>query len=147
MSDNEQDIVRYTVAIQANPTDGEAYYDRGNAYAEAGRYEAAIADYDEAIRLLPTEGDPYYRRGNLYRRLGDYEQALAAYQQAAAKQDGTMPTFVATLRDLKPAIAQFFDDVLVMDEDTAVRENRLALLQRISALTAGLADLSELEGF
>ena len=58
-----------------------------------------------------------------------------------------MPTFVATLRELKPAITQFFDDVLVMDEDTAVRENRLALLQKIAGLTSGLADLSELEGF
>ena len=34
-----------------------------------------------------------------------------------------------------------------MDEDTTVRENRLALLQHIAALTTGLADLSELEGF
>jgi glycyl-tRNA synthetase beta chain len=48
---------------------------------------------------------------------------------------------------LRPAISRFFDDVLVMDEDTAVRENRLALLQQIANLTTGLADLSELEGF
>jgi glycyl-tRNA synthetase beta subunit len=34
-----------------------------------------------------------------------------------------------------------------MDEDTAVRQNRLALLQHIIALTEGLTDLSELEGF
>jgi glycyl-tRNA synthetase len=37
--------------------------------------------------------------------------------------------------------------VLVMDEDQAVRENRLALLQHIANLTQGIADLSELEGF
>jgi glycyl-tRNA synthetase beta subunit len=34
-----------------------------------------------------------------------------------------------------------------MDEETAVRENRLALLQHIANLTDGIADLSELEGF
>jgi glycyl-tRNA synthetase len=75
------------------------------------------------------------------------QQLLSAYQQAAAAQDGKLPTFVATLRDLKPAITKFFDDVLVMDEDTAVRHNRLALLQHIANLTSDLADLSELEGF
>ncbi len=36
-------------------------------------------------------------------------------------------------------------NILVMDEDTAVRHNRLALLQHIASLT-GLADLSQLEG-
>jgi glycyl-tRNA synthetase len=46
-----------------------------------------------------------------------------------------------------PAINRFFDDVLVMAEDRALRENRLALLQRIAALTSGIADLQVLEGF
>jgi glycyl-tRNA synthetase len=76
------------------------------------------------------------------------EQALlAAYEQAAAAADGTMPTFVSSLRRMAPAINSFFADVLVMDEDQAVRENRLALLQHISALTEGIADLSYLPGF
>jgi glycyl-tRNA synthetase beta subunit len=34
-----------------------------------------------------------------------------------------------------------------MDEDLAVRQNRLALLQKISTLAGGIADLSYLEGF
>ncbi|VAW31791.1 Glycyl-tRNA synthetase alpha chain [hydrothermal vent metagenome] len=75
------------------------------------------------------------------------KQLYAAYQQAASAQDSTLPTFVAALRDLRPAINTFFDDVLVMDEDTAVRNNRLALLQQVAHLTDGLADLSQLEGF
>jgi glycyl-tRNA synthetase len=37
--------------------------------------------------------------------------------------------------------------VLVMDDDKAIRENRLALLQRIAALADGVADMSKLEGF
>jgi glycyl-tRNA synthetase len=46
-----------------------------------------------------------------------------------------------------PFINHFFDIVLVMAEDAAVRQNRLGLLQRIAALTDGIADLSKLEGF
>jgi glycyl-tRNA synthetase beta subunit len=76
------------------------------------------------------------------------ETALwAAYQAAAAAQDGTVARLVAGLRPLVPAITAFFIDVLVMDEDMAVRTNRLALLQRIAHLPSGIADLSHLEGF
>jgi glycyl-tRNA synthetase beta subunit len=46
-----------------------------------------------------------------------------------------------------PAIDKFFEDVLVMDDDKKVRENRLGLLQRIAALAEGVADMSKLEGF
>ncbi len=34
-----------------------------------------------------------------------------------------------------------------MAEDTAIRENRLALLQGVADLATGIADLSYLEGF
>jgi glycyl-tRNA synthetase beta subunit len=44
-------------------------------------------------------------------------------------------------------ITAFFDDVLVMAEDEALRENRLALLQHIAALTEGIVDLTRVEGF
>jgi len=54
---------------------------------------------------------------------------------------------VTALRHLVPAITTFFIDVLVMDEDTAVRHNRLALLQHIANLPKSIVDLSYLEGF
>jgi glycyl-tRNA synthetase beta subunit len=76
------------------------------------------------------------------------EQTLwASYQAAATSQDGTVPRLVAALRHLVPAITTFFIDVLVMDEDMAVRHNRLALLQHIASLPKGIADLAHLEGF
>ena len=78
----------------------------------------------------------------------DAEQELfAAYQEASMAIDGTLPSFVAALRQMVPAINRFFDDVLVMAEDQATRENRLALLQHIANLTKGIADLSQLPGF
>jgi len=46
-----------------------------------------------------------------------------------------------------PQVNAFFDTVLVMDEDKAIRENRLALLQNIAGLAKGIADFSKLEGF
>jgi len=54
------------------------------------------------------------------------------------------PAFQA-LATLSPAIATFFDDVLVMAEDDDVRENRLALLARLDALFSEVGDLSQIE--
>lgn len=54
------------------------------------------------------------------------------------------PAFQA-LATLSPAIATFFDDVLVMAEDPAVRANRLALLARLDALFSQVGDLSQTE--
>ena len=61
--------------------------------------------------------------------------------------DGSVETFVAALRRLEPAITRLFDAVLIMDDDPTVRENRLALLQRVAGLAGGVAELSGLEGF
>ena len=59
----------------------------------------------------------------------------------------TVDDFLGGFLPMIPAINAFFDKVLVMAEDRAVRENRLGLLQKIAALPHGIADLSRLEGF
>ncbi len=48
----------------------------------------------------------------------------------------------AALSRLKAPVDSFFDEVLVMDEDAAVRNNRLALLRRIRRLFLEAADIS-----
>ncbi|MDG2502419.1 MAG: glycine--tRNA ligase subunit beta [Porticoccaceae bacterium] len=48
---------------------------------------------------------------------------------------------LAMLRD---PVDRFFDDVMVMAEDQAVRENRLALLHSLRKLFIGVADISQL---
>ncbi|HLD13603.1 MAG TPA: DALR anticodon-binding domain-containing protein, partial [Burkholderiales bacterium] len=49
------------------------------------------------------------------------------------------------LAGLRPAVDAFFDKVMVMAEDTAVRNNRLALLNNLSELFLGAADISRLQ--
>ena len=45
---------------------------------------------------------------------------------------------------LQPAVAKFFDDVLVMAEDQGLRQARLALVAMLRDLILGIADLSEI---
>jgi glycyl-tRNA synthetase beta chain len=51
---------------------------------------------------------------------------------------------LALLADLRGPIDTFFEAVLVMDPDDAIRANRLRLLNRFVALFAGVADFSRL---
>jgi glycyl-tRNA synthetase beta subunit len=60
---------------------------------------------------------------------------------------GDVDSFLKNVSTIVPSITVFFDKILVMAEDKAVKENRLGLLQRIAALSSGVADLSKLEGF
>ena len=67
--------------------------------------------------------------------------------EATSRDPGSVDDFLNTFLPMIPAINNFFDQVLVMDEDARLRQNRLGLLQRIVALATGVADLSKLEGF
>lgn len=75
-------------------------------------------------------------------------------QQVAALADEVAPLVAARkyrealerLATLREAVDRFFDDVMVMDEDAALRANRLALLARLRALFVDIADVSRLGG-
>ena len=43
-----------------------------------------------------------------------------------------------------PAVAKFFDDVMVMTDDAKLRDARLRLLRRLEGLILQLADVSEI---
>ncbi|MCI0711873.1 MAG: glycine--tRNA ligase subunit beta [Chloroflexi bacterium] len=62
-------------------------------------------------------------------------------------QEHNVDRFLAVFSNLVPYITKFFDDILVMDENEAIRDNRLALLQHIAGMANGYADMSQLQGF
>jgi glycyl-tRNA synthetase len=75
-----------------------------------------------------------------------------AYVEARAQitQRSSVEDFFVAFMPLVERIDYFFareSGVLVMAEEQRLRENRLALLQRIAALADGIVDLSRLEGF
>jgi glycyl-tRNA synthetase len=67
--------------------------------------------------------------------------------ESAPREPGSVDGLFLAFQPAIPAINRFFEAVLVMAEDSAVRSNRLGLLQRVAALSRGIADLSKLEGF
>jgi glycyl-tRNA synthetase beta chain len=65
------------------------------------------------------------------------KDAIAAHRYAEALQAST---------GLRAAVDEFFERVMVMDEDLDRRNNRLALLRGVQELLGGVADLSRLPG-
>lgn len=59
-------------------------------------------------------------------------------------ESGEIDQAFNAVADLRKSVDQFFDDVLVMTENSSLRRNRLALLKQISQLFALLADFSKI---
>jgi glycyl-tRNA synthetase len=73
---------------------------------------------------------------------------LARYNEVSADLPLTdVSALVEALSVLQPAIDEFFDKVLVMADDEALKNARLNLLAHIARLPQGLVDLSRVEGF
>ncbi len=85
-------IADYDIAIQLNPDDAAAYYNRGNAKYGLDEHQAAIADYDIAIQLNLDYAEAYYNRGNAKVRLDDYGGAFKDYM-SANKHDQTLKLY------------------------------------------------------
>ncbi|USG63851.1 glycine--tRNA ligase subunit beta [Brevibacillus ruminantium] len=71
-----------------------------------------------------------------------YQAYLSVQQEVSGLNN--QQQILATLGTLREPIQAFFDKVMVMAEDQAVRHNRLALLSGLSRLIFGYADFSKL---
>ena len=140
-------VVRAVLAAQGyNP---HAASQAATALAEvitAPDWQEVLESYSRCVRITRQLQETLVVRPDAF-TLPAEKTLWVAYQAAAASQDGTVAQLVAALRNLVPAITTFFIDVLVMDGDMTVRNNRLALLQHIASLPKGIVDLSYLEGF
>jgi glycyl-tRNA synthetase beta chain len=78
------------------------------------------------------------------RKLSEAVQTLEA-QVAPLFKAGNYAEALKRLAGLRPAVDEFFDKVMVMVDDPAVRQNRLALLNRLGNLFLNVADISRLQ--
>lgn len=75
------------------------------------------------------------------------EAVTAAKQEAsAAVAEEDFAGAMSAIAKLRPTVDAFFDKVKVNDDDQAVRENRLKLLNEIREATRAVADFSKIEG-
>jgi glycyl-tRNA synthetase beta chain len=94
------------------------------------------ADWDHVSTVLLTE--PAERQ--LAQQVQSLEQTLTPLFD-----QGDYTQAMKRLAALRPQVDEFFDKVMVMVDEEAVRDNRLALLSGLSALFLRVADLSKLQ--
>jgi tetratricopeptide (TPR) repeat protein len=97
-------IEAFDEAIHLNPSDDEAFLNRGEAYATLSKPDRAIADYSEAIRLQPLKPEAYFSRGELREEMGDKEHAsedLAIANRLLKKSESGLKTLSTKNNDLK----------------------------------------------
>jgi glycyl-tRNA synthetase beta chain len=75
----------------------------------------------------------------------DAELSRAEAEAAGHRASRDYAALLKAVASLEPAVDKFFADVLVMAEDAAVRANRLALVRRVAALFAGVADFRKIQ--
>jgi TPR repeat/Tetratricopeptide repeat len=80
--DLESAIEDYNKALDINPQDAEAYYNRGNAKYNQGDLETAIEDYNKAIDINPKYANAYNNRGDAKSKQGDLDSAIEDYNKA-----------------------------------------------------------------
>jgi uncharacterized membrane protein YhaH (DUF805 family) len=128
-------IADYDKAIKLAPDSADAYYNRGDAYDEMGKYHKAIADYNKAIKLDPNHALAYYNRGCAHGEIGLYDKAIADYNKfielnpndslayynrgLAYREKGEVPKVVS---DLEKCISLSTDPELTKDAQQAMSE-------------------------
>ena len=110
--------------------------------AAANKRVANILSKQDSAAVQPALSESLLQESAekaLYAAIIDKESEVAPCLKQGDYQKGLI-----LLAELKPAIDGFFDEVLVMAGDEAVRDNRLALLAKLQSLFLNLADISYL---
>jgi glycyl-tRNA synthetase len=143
------DVVDAVLAAQGhNPARAVQAVSELTAWVQRPDWNTLLPAYARCVRITRDQAEQYPVRPEAFVEAPEGE-LYAALQtaEAAARRPGAVDDLFNAFTPVIPAITRFFDVVLVMAEDPALRSNRLGLLQRLAALAAGVADLSKLEGF
>lgn len=93
---------------------------------------------------LPTKIDTKLFREKaekeLYQKLTELDDKVQTLIDDAKYQDA-----LAELSTLRASVDQFFDDVMVMADDEKLKNNRIALLNKLHGLFLQIADISKLQ--
>ncbi len=88
--------------------------------------------------------DPGLLRDDAERRLLSELERVEA-EAGALREHRDYRAVLRNVATLEPAVAKFFDDVLVMAEEPALRANRLGLMRRVASLFSDLADFRKIQ--
>jgi len=143
------DVVDAVLAEQsANPAASAQAVKQLQAWVERQDWTTILPAFARCVRITRDQKQTFKVDPKNFAEKSE-ESLFKALENAesAPRQSGSVDDFLNAFIPMIPAVNEFFDKILVMADDKALKENRLGLLQRIAALSGGVADLSKLEGF
>jgi tetratricopeptide (TPR) repeat protein len=78
----ESELTAASKAIQANPNNHQAWYNKGKVLFNLERHQEALAAYDKAIQINPNYIQAWSERSLVLRRLGRFDEALTSAEKA-----------------------------------------------------------------
>ena len=147
-NDYPQDIVAAVLAKQPRRLDDVVAKLQAVAAFKQLPEAAALAAANKRVQNLLKKADAELGAVNESLLQQDEEKALSAAAQglqpkiSAAVAEGNFQTALSELASVKPQVDAFFDGVMVMAEDAAVKHNRLNLLNRLAEQMNAVADIA-----
>ena len=143
-----KDVVNAVLMEQShNPFRAVQGVDQLATWVKKANWESILDSFARCVRITRSE-QPMQVNPDLF-SLPEEKTLYAAclLLSSQVNESSNIGGFLSAFECLTPAVTAFFDNVLVHTDDLALRNNRIALLQRIAAMQNGKADLSELENF
>jgi glycyl-tRNA synthetase beta chain len=148
----ESDAVDAVMAVDASkPSDFDR---RVRAVTEFSGLEAAasLASANKRIANILKKAEVEIVDAPVQQALLAEPAELTLAERVEALRAGVAPLLnvgdysgaLTALAELRPDVDRFFDEVMVMADDSALRANRLALVQSVRELFASIADISRL---
>ena len=143
-----RDVIKAVLRAQAHdPARALRGVEELATWVRRGDWEAILDAFARCARITRDEEERDFEPALMCE-----EQEISLYQSYLSATEGqgaadNVDGFLSAFERMAPAVTAFFDNVLVHTDDRALRNNRIALLQRIAAMQNGKADLSELENF
>ena len=145
------DVVDAVITVQGfNPALANRSVKQLTHWVERPDWHSILPTYARCVRITRDLTQRFELDSSLFveRSETNLYNSLLQAEVALRLTHGYSPdNFLNAFLPMLPAVNTYFDEVLVMAEDVKLRQNRLALLQRIVALADGIADMSKLEGF
>jgi len=145
------DVVDAVVIAQGfNPACTYQSVEQLSAWVNRPDWHSILPAYARCVRITRNIPESFAVDSQAFAEKAEeslFSALLLAEKSLHMARHRSADSFLTAFLPMIPEVNRFFDEVLVMAEDATLRQNRLALLQRIVALGSGVADMSKLEGF
>ncbi len=130
--------------IKLQPSNAEAFNNKGNALFLLEKYEAAIQSFKEAIKIKPNYADAYNNLGNSLWKQKKIDQSLESYKKAIEIQPNHLEAYnnlgmgFLKLKKYQDAIQNFDRAIKIKSDYAVVHYNKGNLLFEIEKIDESL---------